>query len=555
MSRTNEDVLEGIGLESFQVSREMLFLLGCMVSAFAVRFLLIPENSVINGDGVYYTILGERFVSGDFGGGISAYWSPLYSVLTGISSLFFSDREFAGRFVSLVAGALLILPGYALIETFFGRTVAYIGTVLLVFHPFLIKSSGWVMTESLYTLVFTTCLLIGWNALTKGEPLKFLVTGLLLGAAYLIKPEAIGFVVLMLVFTLAAGLLSSGISIRRSGINCSTLLFGFLLVFTPYFIFLHEKTGQWTLSQKIAVNLPAADYEGEFLGLTSDGGITMKDRIWGDDYQTEYRTGTAAVPREPFSFARLRSDAAILGTKAATLVKKQIRDYFPAILPLPFLILAIAGLFTRPWTRARAAKEAYLFSFAACTLAGYAASTVELRYLFPIIPILIAWAANGIAEFSYWFVSTANEIFGAVRRISPTFVTVCVLILSLGSLTPLFLSIFKPDDIRNVAFEERDAGSWIKNNSELKKPLIMSSNITAAFYAEARHLYLPAEDLPTIVEYARRRQADYLLFSERRMGDAPAFLDEKNAALKGLRLVYHDDRHADNEILVYRVSN
>lgn len=547
---------EKIGLAKFSPTDERVFMAACVAVAFVIRYFLIPHDSVINGDGVYYTLLGERLVSGDIDGGISAYWSPLYSALTGIFSLVFSDREFAGRCVSLLAGSLLVVPGYRLIDVFFGRLSAYIGTVLLVFHPFLIKSSGWVMTESLYTLVFTICVLFGWYAVTCGCTRVFLVTGLLLGAAFLIKPEAIGYLVLMLAFTFAPKFFNSKAGYLRPARNYLVLLGGFLLIFAPYFFFLHHKTGQWTLSQKIAVNLPAADFEGDFLSLTADGRMTMKDRIWGDDYETEYKPDAAPADpaRRSFSVERLYTDARILGAKSVTLLKKQFRDYFPAILPLPFLILAVAGFFRRPWTKMRAAKEVYLFSFVACTLIGYAASTVELRYLFPIIPILIAWAANGVVEFGRWSASTVRAVSGTSRKISPASIAFCVLLVLLGSMTPLFFNVFKPDDMSTVPFEERNAGLWIKEHAERSNPLVMSSNITAAFYAGARHLYLPDEDLSTVVRYAKSRQADYLVFSERRTKDASAFLEDRDGSLAELKLAYHDEQNPDYEIRVYQLT-
>ena len=551
MLSVEDPAFEGIAIRSFQVSREKVFLISCFVIAFLIRFLLIPGNSVINGDGAYYTILGERFVSGDLANGISAYWSPLYSVLTGISSLLFSDREFAGRFVSLVAGAFLIVPGFALIDTFFGRPAAYIGTVLIVFHPFLIQSSSWVMTESLYTLVFTTLVLTCWKALASDSSTKFLITGLLLGSAFLIKPEAVAFVILIWIFTLVLGFWRRKTGLYQALINCLVFLSGFLLLFAPYFVFLHYKTGQWTLSQKIAVNLPAADYDGNFLGLTSDGRKTMKDRVWGDDYETERPVEPVrSLEQRRFSIGRLTSDVMILGSKAVTLVKKQLRDYFPALLPYPFMLLAIIGLFFRPWTKIRAAKELYIFFIVLSTLIGYGASAVEQRYLFPIIPILMGWTAHGTVEFSEWLVrSTENLIGRTVRRRSASF---AILILLLFSFTPLYAAVFRMQTMNDIPFEERNAGLWIRGQGG-SMPLVMSSNITPAFYAHARHAYVPDGDLRTIVEYAKLRGADYLVFSERRMKDAPLFKKDEDDALELSQILYQDNEHPGHRIVVYQV--
>ncbi|MFN0277196.1 MAG: ArnT family glycosyltransferase [Pyrinomonadaceae bacterium] len=557
MSPAKEELTTHIRLGSLRVSHESLFLLACVLLAFLIRFFFIPQEYVINGDGAYYTILGERFVSGNFSGGISAYWSPLYSVLTGFSSLLFADRDFSGRFVSLVAGSLLIVPAFFLIRDFFGRPSAYVGAILLIFHPFLIKSSGWVMTESVYTFVLTTCVLSGWHAVSKGDSRFFLVTGLLLGIAFLTKPEAIGYLLLILLLTPAAKFVFGHLSFARVGFNCLVLLLGFAFFFLPYVLYLHEKTGEWTFSQKITVNLPAADFEGGLLTLSGDGRMTLKDRLWGDDYETEYIPEKSVVEEAPasFSLGRLANDAKILGSKAATLLWHQLRNYFPAILPIPFAIFAVAGFFFLSWNRTRAAKEIYLFSFVMCTLLGYAASAVELRYLIPIIPLLIAWAARGIAEFCEWLARTVKSFFTTRRELSPVVLATCVLILLFGLSMPRSLLILKQEDIKNVPFEEKSAGLWMKENSNHEQTTVISSHITPAYYAHAKHLYLPDEELSTVVEYARQRRANYLVFSERRKSDAAAFLAEKNSSLGSLDLVYHDRQNAGYQILVYQLNH
>lgn len=559
MSPAKEKLDTSIRSRPILLSAESFLLLACTFLAFLIRCYFVPPDTVINGDGAYYTILGERFVSGDFSGGISAYWSPLYSVLTGFSSLLFADRDFSGRFVSLVAGALLIIPAYFLIRDLFGRNAAYLGSILLIVHPFLIKSSGWVMTESVYTLILTTCILSGWRALSKMDWRLFLITGLLIGIAFLTKPEAIGYLLLMLVLLVAAKFIHRRISFARTGFNCLLLSFGFSFFFLPYYLYLHQKTGVWTLSQKIAVNLPAADFDGDLLSLTRDKRMTVNDRLLGDDYDTKNLTEVPAVKPAPapapFSFSGVASDASILGSKAVILLRHQLRNYFLAILPIPFALFAIAGFFLGTWSWARAEKEIFLTSFVMCTLLGYAASSVELRYLFPLIPILIAWAARGIAEFSDTLSRSLRTVLPLRRAINPMILSICLLILLLGALILPFSTVLQPDDITNVPFEEKQAGLWITEHSDEAHPVIISSHITPAFYAHAKHLYLPKEDLSTVVEYARFRRADYLIFSERRKNDAAAFAAATDGPLRDLDLVYEDRQNLGHQILVYQLNN
>ncbi len=540
-------------------SKEKNFIFASVFFAFLIRIFFIPHNTVINGDGIYYATLGKRLVSGDISGGISGYWSPLYSSLVGIFSLFFHDPEFAGRLVSVIAGTLLIIPAYYLIRNFYGRMPAYLGTVLIAIHPALIESSGWVMTEAVYTLIFTTVVLVGWYALRSGNAQTFFVAGLLWGAAYLTKPEALGFLGLLFILTTAAKFFRRNISFRRYAAGYLLLLTGFMIFFLPYVIFLRQKTGQWTISQKIMVNLPAFDYDKGLLNITDDGQITMQDRIWGDIYETEAPQTVAPPPVEPasspaFSWSKLQSDVTILGAKALFLFKKQLRDYIPALLPYPFILLAIIGFFYKPWTRFRAARELYLFSFFLCMLLGYALSAVELRYIYPLIPILIAWVAKGIVEFGDWTSKSLTNLLRTSRRIKPLLVQICVLIIFTALLTPSILSQDEFETILDVPYEEKQAGLWIKNQTAGQAALVMSSNATPAYYAGAKHLYLPDEEFLTVLEYAKRKKVNYLVYSLRRIKTTSKSFppDEKNIPPE-LRLVYEDEPSPNYRIIVYQI--
>jgi 4-amino-4-deoxy-L-arabinose transferase-like glycosyltransferase len=524
--------------------QELVFLFGCLLVALAVRYALIAEESVVNGDGMYYTILGERLVEGDVWNGVSAYWSPVYSLLTGVATLV-SDREFAGRWISLLAGSMLLIPTFLLIRDIFGEIAARVSVVFLVFHPFLVLASGWVMTESLYTLMFMTALFAGWRALTFCSARSFVITGILWGLSFLTKPEALGYVVAVVVFS-AVFLWFKSTSPRQISTGLFSLVSGFLILALPYVFFLYQKTGEWTLSQKIAVNFPAVDFEGELLELAPSGMLTMKDRIWGDDYQTEYSIADSPRTTEPRSDSHnLISDFLILSSKASTLLWKQFRTYFPALIPIPLALVALAGFLRGPWSRDRVSKEAYLSLFLLSTLLGYAASAVELRYLFPIIPVLMGWVANGISVLTTPLQSALQRFVGTRWAFSAPGLSLVLAIILLGPFIPIYGSIFKTAEIADVPFEERAAGLWIMRNAQRTDRIVMSSHITPAFYARASHLYLPDEDLGTVIEYASRRGVDYLVISSRRLNETPDF-DSRSITMHPQLELLHQVKMSEN---------
>ncbi len=530
-----------------------MFLAGCMLVAFAVRYSLLPENGVVNGDGMYYTLLGERLVDGDIWNGLSAYWSPVYSFLTGVATLVV-ERDSAGRWISLLAGVSLVAPSYLLMRDMFGAVAARAGMVLLVFHPFLVLASGWVMTESLYAFVFTTALCVGWRALSSFSSISFAITGILWGVSFLVKPEAIGYAVAMAVL-LTGFLWVKSVSFARIGTGLLSFIIGFLVLTFPYVLFLYQKTGDWTISQKIAVNFPAVDFEGELLELSPSGNLTMKDRVWGDDYETGFAMSTPSATSGKASSSRdLISDLSILGSKAATLLRKQIRDYFPALIPIPLALVAVFGFVGGHWSRERLSKEFYLVVFLLSTLLGYAASAVELRYLFPIIPLLIGWVANGVTVLGSILRPAFQRAAGQRWALNAPSLSIFLAVLLLVPVIPLYGIVFKTAAIADVPFEEKAAGLWIATHTAAKSPVVMSAHITPAFYAQASHIYLPDEDVNTVVNYASRRDVDYFVISNRRWKETPYLDPPSIAEHPRLNLVHEVRIDEDHAAYIYALQ-
>lgn len=224
--------------------KEKVLLFSFVLAAFLLRIYMTTLEYSVVWDGYYYGVLGKNLISGRFDEGLSTYWPPLYPLLVGISSLFFSDPKFAASFVSVVAGSLLIIPVYFLIKEFYGKKAAPMGAFLVIVYPSLVVYSSVFLTEATYTLLFTTGILTGWFAITREKGLWFILTGLLFAACYLVKPEAFAFIGLVLVLVLSATLLRRKLRLTRTYSHLSLLLIGFVVLSFPYLLYLHEKIGR-----------------------------------------------------------------------------------------------------------------------------------------------------------------------------------------------------------------------------------------------------------------------------------------------------------------------
>lgn len=550
-----DKVLSPLTTASDVLSRrgEVIFVSLCTCLGLLLRTLLFSRHFVINGDGIYYVRLGRRLMAGDIEGGISAYWSPLYSLLSGVAGSLFSSPEMGARIVSLVCGILLIPGTYFLGKTFYNSRAARIACLFAACTPVLINSSGWAMTESLYSLIFLLLILTYWNALNSSRSLAFFVSGLLLGLAYLTKPEAMAFWGFCLVAVFVSAMFRQRSSWRSLVIGFALTTVGLLLFVVPYVLFLKHKTGEWTISQKVSTNLPATDFSDGLLKLTPSGATTLMDRIWNDDYQSPVYGDARPVPNEINDNPGFVQSAVILGTRAADLFKKQLRDYLPAIVPSLFLLFALFGLVSKPWSRSRTGRELYLIALFVATIAGYSASVINVRYLFPIVPILLCWAAFGVLGFGTWFEKTVRNLLSRSKPLgSMSFQYAAVLLLLIILVRPYFAA-FAPYGIDSVPLEEERAGEWIQKDKRINDPIVMSTHAAPAYFAGAEHLFLPSEDLDTIINYAHRRQVDYLVFSERRVSEEliHSVLASPNS-IPGFTLAYKEDQSPQYKIYVFR---
>jgi 4-amino-4-deoxy-L-arabinose transferase-like glycosyltransferase len=527
--RASEDVplsaSNGTLLASSVLLKEWRAILFWTLLAFLLRLCLVWRfEQVISPDGVQYVALARSLAAGNFKEGLSTYWSPLYPLLVGLSSLLFRDMEFAGRFVSVMAGSLLVIPTYKLTRIWYGARVALIGACLIALHPLLIYYSSVLLAESTYTLLFTTGVLAGWSALTGDKARAYLLAGATFGACYLLKPEAVGFLLLLLAAVLVQTLRARASRFKTFARNALLLCTGFLLLAAPYLFYLRRETGAWILSGKF------------------DGHLWQGSRLAGGDL------APSRLPLVPD-----------LITIIVQLTKALRFEYeiFNLIFPPTFVLLVGLCLFRKRWTRERAWRELYLFSFIAATLAGYAVTLPNIRFIVPVLPLLLCWLAQGIDEFAAWAVETLSRFKGAVSFLPAVKKLVVPLVITclLASLLPLFVYLLRGDKWGDYYGQKR-AALWIKEHDAAPAPVIMSTAPVTSFYTGGRHVALVDEDYEAFITRARREGVSYVIVNERdfRYMSLHALLDEQSIH-PGLRRVYDFEESPEHKIVVYAVES
>ena len=520
--------------------------------AFCIRLLMVKYSWGLDGDGVWYATLGKNLVSGNFKAGLSAYWPPLYPFLVGISSLVIHDLEFAGRFVSVLAGSLLVIPVYYLCLKLYDKEVAFIGALLVAIHSLLINYSTSLMTESTYTLLFTSAIVLGLFALSKARVYLFPLTGLAFGACYLVRPEAMGYVGLIILLTMAARLYNKRIQNKRVFHNSVLLITVLILTCFPYILYVHHQTGVWTISQKLSLNLRDSDIYRR--RLTPDGQSTNADILWGGfrpQSAAQFRPSgpppAADSGNRPGTVRRL---AYVLEQSAKGLAGEY--GIFPQVVSPLFVLFAGLGLFTTRWSKHEAGFQLYLLLFVLATLLGYSLTVLQVRYLLPLLPIFLCWSARGVIVFESWLVETVSKASKSIaqflqdKKLGRVFV-VALLLISVLPLTTGF--------IHHAEGEPKSVAVWIKEHSNTP-PVIMASGPWAAFWSGGKHLYLPNEEYPVVIDYARRKGVKYLIIEEQQISRTwhlKFLLDGEDQ--RELRLVHKHSSPSPYQVLVYEVVN
>ena len=527
-------------------------MLGFMLMAFLIRLFMLRYEYVVTPDGVYYATLGKNLVSGNLREGLSTYWPPLYPLLVGLSSRIFQNLEFAGRLVSVLAGSLLVVPVYFLIRDSYGRDVATVGALLVTIYPSLTYYSTQLLTESTYTLFFIIGIVTGWSALSRAKSSTFLLTGLLFGCCYLIRPEAIGYIGLLIILTLTTNLFYHQRRFKRMLFNIFVLLLGFVFLSFPYILYLRQETGTWMISEKLGANYSTYRHDGKskWWSLSEDGQGTLADRLYagtrvGGDLSGTLQPVSTQMPT--------LSEIAVRSMKG---LKQEYEVMIPKIFPPLFVLLTGIGLFRTQWSRKRTGKEIYLLLFVISTLIGYALIVPNTRYLVPLLPIFICWASKGIVEFESWLLESAEHIHRLKsikyhKLLRPFIMTVVVLSLLPSMTSPMRGKWDRPLEPRHVAM-------WIKEHSD-SSPLIMSTEPWAAFYSGGKHLYLPDEEYSVVIEYARHKKVDYIVVDDRwvpRLTPRLNLLLDEQGQHSELNLVYkYYDEVPHYKVLVYELAD
>lgn len=228
-----------------KIQIELKYLFAAMSGGCILRVLALLNNPAIEMDGIQYARAGEAFSAGRFGEGLSNVFSPGYPLFIALVHSVVPDLELAGRLVSVLFGTLLI--GLAF---FLGKKVlkddgkAVWLSFLVAFHPYLVRYSGEVLSESLAIFLFTLAIFSFYMAWQENGSIFAVLSGLCLALTYLTRPEYLIFYIPLM----------SAFLWRRRIVDSALFLLPIVVLGSLYMLYLHSQTGLWIISNKATIS-------------------------------------------------------------------------------------------------------------------------------------------------------------------------------------------------------------------------------------------------------------------------------------------------------------
>ncbi len=420
-----------------------------LLLALAVRAWLACTTPLVATDGALFLWNAERWETRGWRAAVDFQKQPLYPFLIWTLHGVCGGYEGAARLISVVFGALTVLPVFLLGRRLAGREAGLVAGLLFAILPYHARLSSDVMSEGTYFHFLFWALWLGYVAGADGRAWAALLAGLAAGIAYLTREEGGLVAGIAGVWILAASARTWRQSLGGALLRGALLTAAFTAVLLPYVIGLHAETGRWMLWKK------------------------------GQSYAMESYTvpGSDAFALPAESDSKFAQWTRKYGRAAACAI--DLSRKVPTLFKLYLLPLVLA-----PFVRRRVVTDARMNGYLAGScmawmllFAGvqWKLGYLSSRHLTTLLIATIPWMGMAAAGVRSWF--------GEGPR--GWYLTLALLFVG-GT---LFFATLKPQ--REEQMGLRLAGEWIAWQGISRDGVIVAADEKVALYAHAQLRYWP----------------------------------------------------------------
>jgi 4-amino-4-deoxy-L-arabinose transferase-like glycosyltransferase len=464
-------------------SRKVFWLLFIMCAG--VRVYMFFSTYVIARDSVLYMGMADLFLEGRFLEALKYITPPFYPLLLAGMKLAISDPEIAGKLVSLLLGTCAFFPLYYLGKRFFEQKVVFIGLFLFALHPYLVRYSAEVLSESTFIFLSIAGFWMLWKGWEEKQYLFCALAGFILGLSCLTRAQGLIWIGVILAVPLAFSFLRQGKEIDKRNLWISFLVaaFFFFIVIFPYSYFLQRLTGEWTIRQSGASSILVGT------------GYSQQQGLWG-------------------------AIITLLG-HPLLLVKKlgwNMGCFFlllPETIHYPFFFLLVVGLVAWRQTERYLKGELYLAIICLVYILGHCLLYLKVRYLLPIVPFALFWAGQGFWVTVSWVqrfcARYIPKVMGQHRALVVTALLICF-----AAATALPKTLL-PQRLEKL--DRKEIGHRIAALFQ-RRPVILASDARIGFYAQGEVVIIrKVMTFTEFLEYAHSNKVDIIVMGKEQLLD------------------------------------
>ncbi len=502
-----------------------------LAAALAARSISALSCGPAGPQEVRYITIGQGLLAGEGFQGIDKRFPdiiqpPLHPFLLALSILVLREPLPAARALTIVLGALLVLPIAFLAWRLEGPRAAWRASWLVAVYPLLIHFSGISLTEPVFGLL-VACAVGALNLAASGTSRAArwcLLAGGFLGLAFLARPEGLAYAIAAEAFVF----LTAWLAMRRGAASAARwsamLAAGFLVFSLPYCVWLHSRTGHWLISPKAVLTQVHNMIMTEGLRENwpeREGTAVFYERVKfglneaGDDLRSS--EAFRALGLLPSGEGPTR-EADFLGEviQPAYLAKVVLRNFrtlymetlkYGLVLPTLFLGLLALGIAARPWSPGADRRTHVLLGWFLVAGCSWALSYVQSRFLYTSMALTVVWMARGWAVLDEWisdtFIGSAWKWVRALRALAISGLAVVF------SVTALAHALPPAQRTEHLWREHRTAGMKLREIAPDDHP-VMALTPVVPFYAGLPFELLPYDSVERVLAYARRRGVRYI---------------------------------------------
>ena len=511
-----------------------------VVVGLVIRVAWAIGDDVMTNDATAYLRSGESLWAGQGfrrGGHPELHFPPLYPAIVGGARWLLGDPHRATVATTLVWSTGLLLLVASLARRLGGDRAAVAAVWIAALATGLsdvpvTAGSGNEVVFLFLVLAATRLALLAHDRTGVGRHAAALASGLMIGGAYLTRPEGLLYAPVAMTILLAPILVRAAVDRRSRLVAVGWMVVGLAVLMAPYVSYLHSNTGTWELTAKTSNRSMEAWKEGA--AHDTKGRDALEYALAGDgvSFRTDQASLTELIREDPAGYRSVMEiNLEHLVDAIARPIQREHVAWGWTLLPLPLSGLAAWGA----WRLRRRAGVWLLLTALFLPTATALVFFVQPRYLIPATGFVCVLAGMAFAE-----------LRGTVARIATGMAAVLLVwsLLAAADGSEGFLN-------RREAVELRLAGQWIEEHTP-SDARVMTRSMVLEYYADRRAVAIPYASPEEVLAFAAHHGVDYIVADSFTYRDLrPQLISWAHGRVpEGYSIVYRHQRDSRNVIVL-----